>query len=53
VEFGFLHGQLHLFQLRPFLDSKAARSSQYLQAMDAAGSTAQATTVDLQARPLL
>ena len=36
VEFGFVHGDLRLFQLRPFLESRAARGNVYLQAMDAA-----------------
>ena len=53
VEFGFLHGQLHLFQLRPFLDSKAARTSQYLQDMDNAGKDEQAVNVNMQSRPAL
>ena len=53
VEFGFLHGQLHLFQLRPFLDSKAARTSQYLQDMDSAGMSEQKVNVDMQSRPAL
>ena len=35
VEFGFLHGKLHLFQIRPFLDSQSARSLDYLRQMDA------------------
>lgn len=36
VEFGFLNGKLHLFQLRPFLESKQARGSSYLNSMDKA-----------------
>ncbi len=36
VEFGFLNGDLILFQLRPFLESKMARGISYLQQMDAA-----------------
>jgi len=35
VEFGFLNGDLRLFQLRPFLDSKMAQGISYLQQMDA------------------
>ena len=35
VEFGFVAGDLRLFQLRPFLDSKMARGISYLQQMDA------------------
>ncbi len=34
IEFGFLDGQLHLFQLRPFLESRKARGSNYLSTMD-------------------
>jgi hypothetical protein len=34
VEFGFLKGDLRLFQLRPFLDSKMAKGINYLQQMD-------------------
>lgn len=35
VEFGFLGGELQLFQLRPFLDSEATQDIQYLQQMEA------------------
>ena len=35
VEFGFLRGDLRLFQLRPFLDSKMAQGISYLRQMDA------------------
>jgi hypothetical protein len=34
IEFGFLDGRLRLFQLRPFLDSRTARASSYLNRMD-------------------
>jgi hypothetical protein len=34
IEFGFLDGELQLFQLRPFLDSHMARASGYLNRMD-------------------
>jgi len=34
IEFGFLDGKLHLFQLRPFLESRKARGSNYLSRMD-------------------
>ena len=34
VEFGFLDGKMHLFQLRPFLQSRAAQSNRYLMGMD-------------------
>ncbi|MGD2056002.1 MAG: PEP/pyruvate-binding domain-containing protein [Gammaproteobacteria bacterium] len=36
IEFGFRDGQLQLFQLRPFLESRQARSSAYLNRMDQA-----------------
>ncbi len=35
VEFGFLNGKLQLFQIRPFLESRKARGSSYLNDMDA------------------
>ncbi|MFV1973845.1 MAG: PEP/pyruvate-binding domain-containing protein [Thiohalobacterales bacterium] len=34
IEFGFLDGELQLFQLRPFLDSHMVRASDYLNRMD-------------------
>ena len=34
VEFGFVDDRLRLFQIRPFVESRAAESSQYLQRMD-------------------
>ena len=36
VEFGFLDGELHLFQLRPFLQSDKAQANEYLMNMDKA-----------------
>ncbi|MEN8174460.1 MAG: PEP/pyruvate-binding domain-containing protein [Pseudomonadota bacterium] len=36
VEFGFLDGELRLFQIRPFLESRRARGSTYLNEMDEA-----------------
>jgi hypothetical protein len=36
IEFGFLDGKLHLFQIRPFLESRQARGSGYLSQMDQA-----------------
>ena len=36
VEFGFYKGKLQLFQLRPFLHSKKAKSNSYLISMDKA-----------------
>ncbi len=34
IEFGFLEGKLKLFQIRPFLESKRARGSAFLNRMD-------------------
>jgi len=48
VEFGFLNGDLRLFQLRPFLESKMARSIGYLQQMDV---RLKDTTVDMNGVP--
>ena len=36
VEFGFLDGEMHLFQLRPFLQSREAQNNSYLINMDKA-----------------
>jgi hypothetical protein len=51
VEFGFIDGQLRLFQLRPFLDSKTARGSGYLQRMEARASDTSGVRVDLNGVP--
>ena len=51
IEFGFLDGQLHLFQLRPFLESRTARGSSYLNKMDEALSDSHKKTVDMQGLP--
>ena len=34
IEFGFVKGKLHLFQIRPFLESTRARSNEYLANLD-------------------
>jgi hypothetical protein len=34
VEFGFVDGELRLFQIRPFLESRQARGSDYLRSLD-------------------
>ncbi len=34
IEFGFLNGDLQLFQLRPFLQSEQAQGNKYLKTMD-------------------
>jgi phosphoenolpyruvate synthase/pyruvate phosphate dikinase len=53
VEFGFQDGELRLFQIRPFLDNPAARSSEYLHHMDAFLESHGARTIDLDGRPEL
>jgi hypothetical protein len=51
IEFGFLDGKLQLFQLRPFLESRQAQGSAYLQRMDQALKDGSDTRVDLQEVP--
>jgi phosphoenolpyruvate synthase/pyruvate phosphate dikinase len=51
IEFGFLDGKLHLFQLRPFLESRKARGSDYLSKMDEALEGSMDKTVDMQEVP--
>ena len=51
VEFGFLGGKLQLFQLRPFLESRNARGSQYLATMDKALGDTSGIRVDMNGRP--
>ena len=51
IEFGFLHGRLQLFQIRPFLESTRARSSEYLQTLDRGATQLSTKTVDLSERP--
>ena len=51
VEFGFQHGELRLFQIRPFLDNARTRGLGYLQSLDAAHADTGATTVDLDQGP--
>ncbi len=50
IEFGFLRGELQLFQIRPFLDNAQALSMSYLTQMDAARGGA-AATVDMEQVP--
>jgi len=50
VEFGFLGGGLRLFQIRPFLDSSAARRSDYLSRMDQELAAGRDRIVDLDGR---
>jgi Pyruvate phosphate dikinase, AMP/ATP-binding domain len=51
IEFGFLDGKLQLFQLRPFLESRQARGSAYLQRMDQALEGGSDSIVDMQEVP--
>jgi hypothetical protein len=51
VEFGFLGGDLRLFQLRPFLDSKAAQGIEYLHEMEARHKVAGSIKVDMNGVP--
>lgn len=51
VEFGFLNGQLSLFQLRPFLDSKMARGISYLHQMEARLTNTSLIEVDMNRVP--
>ena len=51
IEFGFLDGKLHLFQLRPFLESRKARGSSYLSKMDETLEGSMDKTVDMQEIP--
>ena len=47
VEFGFLNGELVLFQIRPFVENDAARSNSVLQALDAPLNKSLNAVVDL------
>ena len=51
VEFGFLGGELQLFQLRPFLDSETAQGIRYLQQMEARHQGAGAIDVNMNGVP--
>jgi lysozyme family protein len=51
VEFGFVDGDLRLFQLRPFLDSKMARGIDYLQKMESRLTDTANITVDREGVP--
>ncbi len=51
VEFGFLGGQLRLFQIRPFLDNAQARNSAYLSSLDTASKQLGNISVNLNERP--
>jgi hypothetical protein len=51
IEFGFLQGELKLFQIRPFLESVRARRSSFLHAMDRDIHKQATTRVAMQAIP--
>ena len=51
IEFGFLNGELKLFQIRPFLETAAARSSEYLKTLDRGIEDLSSVNVDLTAIP--
>jgi hypothetical protein len=51
IEFGFLDGKLHLFQLRPFLQSSKAQGSDYLANMDKSLEGNMNQTVDMMGVP--
>ena len=51
VEFGFLNGDLRLFQLRPFLESKMAGGIAYLQQMDTRLKDTSSIKVDMNGVP--
>ncbi|MDZ7750284.1 MAG: PEP/pyruvate-binding domain-containing protein [Gammaproteobacteria bacterium] len=51
IEFGFKDGQLRLFQIRPFLESRGTRRSALLKALDARIKDLDAITVDMTAAP--
>jgi hypothetical protein len=51
VEFGFVDGQLRLFQIRPFLESRSARGNTYLVNMDKALASSMDKTVKLDEVP--
>ena len=51
VEFGFVKGELHLFQLRPFLQNHKVQGSAYLVNMDKALRGISNVTVDMTGVP--
>lgn len=53
VEFGFLDGKLRLFQIRPFVESAKARSSDFLQSLDSKRKPSDGARVDMNAVPSL
>ena len=51
VEFGFVDGDLRLFQIRPFLESRSARGNAYLVEMDKALASSMDKTLKLSEVP--
>lgn len=51
IEFGFRDGRLALFQIRPFVESRRARSSRYLIDIERAATRGLDTVVDLRQAP--
>ena len=51
IEFGFLNGELRLFQLRPFLDSKLAGGIGYLHQMEARLKDTSSINVNMKGAP--
>ncbi|HSN71300.1 MAG TPA: hypothetical protein VLT59_07315, partial [Steroidobacteraceae bacterium] len=51
VEFAFVDGDLELLQIRPFLESRRARGSDYLARMDRAVAQRMGDPVDLNGPP--
>ena len=52
IEFGFVDGELQLFQIRPFLESVQARSNEYLKDLDTDMTSQYDKTVNLDETPL-
>ena len=51
VEFGFVDGDLMLFQIRPFLDSRLPGGIDYLREMDSGLADMHGVTVDMGETP--
>ena len=51
VEFGFLDGEMRLFQLRPFLDSRMTGGIAYLHQMDSSLKDSHRVTVNMEETP--
>jgi hypothetical protein len=51
IEFGFLDGRLKLFQIRPFLESRQARSNSYLTSLDKSLKDLNSIQVDMNQVP--